>query len=165
MSRLPFVKGLRRKEGLMVQLISIDEKTSVAGQLSSADLQQVAAAGVKLIVSNRPDGEVFDQPPASELAAEAAKLGVSFIEIPFKAPGAMTPEQVAQFAKLLSTTEGKVLAFCRSGTRSATLWAAANCALGRDVDDVLSKTAKAGYDLRQAAAFIQDIGRFASRLK
>lgn len=147
----------------MVQLITIDEKAAVAGQLALADLRQIAAQGVTLVVNNRPDGESFGQPTAHELAAEAAKHGITFVSIPFGMPGSMTPGQVAEFAGLLERAEGKVLAYCRSGMRSAAMWAAASVALGHPVSDIVAKVARAGYDLRQAAGFLQDLGQAAAR--
>jgi uncharacterized protein (TIGR01244 family) len=147
----------------MVQLITIDEKTAVAGQLMPADLQQVAAHGFKLVVNNRPEGESFGQPSASELSTEAEKHGMTFASIPFRMPGTMTSDQVAEFAKLLAAADGKVIAYCRSGMRSVALWAAASVALGQPIQDVLGKAAKAGFDMRQAAGFLEDLGQAAAR--
>jgi sulfide:quinone oxidoreductase len=41
---------------------------------------------------------------------------------------------------------GPVLAYCRSGTRSATLWSLAQAG-ARPFDEILSATAAAGYDM------------------
>lgn len=139
----------------MVQLIPIDERIAIAGQLHPADLPEVAAAGITCIVNNRPDGESWGQPKAKELAEAAAKHGIAYADLPFKAPPAIQPAQVAELARFLGETEGRVLAFCRSGMRSSVIVAAAMVAQGVPLMDVLAKTAKAGYDLRQAAPFIE----------
>ena len=52
----------------------IDERTYVSGQVDPADLPAIKAAGVAMIVNNRPDGEEPGQPAAAaiETAARAA---------------------------------------------------------------------------------------------
>ena len=50
------------------------------------------------------------------------------------------------FGAALETLEGPVLAYCRTGTRSATLWAL-GVASKLSVDAILKTTARAGYDL------------------
>ena len=54
----------------------IDERTYVSGQVDPADLPAIKAAGVAMIVNNRPDGEEPGQPAAAaiETAARAAGL-------------------------------------------------------------------------------------------
>ena len=65
------------------------------------------------IVNNRPDGEEPGQPAnaAIEAAAQAAGLDYRFIPV----AGGFPPEQVAAMAAAVAETEGKLLAFCRSG--------------------------------------------------
>jgi sulfide:quinone oxidoreductase len=146
----------------MVQIVRIDEKTYVAGQIWPEDMADIASQGIRLIVNNRPDGEAADgQPRAAELEAAAREHGVAFVNLPFATP-ALTPDYAARFAQILKADEGPVLAFCRTGNRSSMLWAAANIALGRPLDEVLAKTGQAGYDLRPAATFIHDLGQMAA---
>ena len=145
----------------MADLVSIDEKTFVSGQIQPEDFEEIAAEDVRLIVVNRPDGEApFGQPTAKELEAEAARHGIAFLNLPFTAP-TLTPEHVAIFAEALSNADGKILAFCRTGNRSSMLWAAANVALGAPLSAVIEQAADAGYDLKPAAAFIRDLGNSA----
>ena len=142
----------------MAKFIQLDEQTAISGQLRPSDIAEAAAAGFKLIVNNRPDGESWGQPKAKDLAAAAAKAGIAYADLPFSAPPSIQPVQVAELARLLGETDGGVLAFCRSGMRSTVIWAAAKVAQGASVTDALAKTAKAGYDLRQGAQFIEMLG-------
>jgi uncharacterized protein (TIGR01244 family) len=145
----------------MAELIPIDEKTFISAQVQCSDLDQIAASGVKLIVNNRPDGEAWTgQPSAKEMQGEAARHGIAFLNLPFTAE-TLTPDHVATFAEALSHTDGKLLAYCRSGNRSCMLWAAANVALGAPLDAVLQQAADAGYELRPAAQYISDLGNSA----
>lgn len=115
---------------------------SVAPQLSGQDIEAAARLGFKTIISNRPDGEDGLQMSAAETAARAGRFGLSFTHIPVK-PGAITAADIAKMRAALAA-DGPVLAFCRSGTRSATLWALAS---DGDPEDILAATAAAGFDL------------------
>jgi len=90
-------------------------------QLHPGDIAAAAAAGVIVIVNNRPDGEEPGQPAGAEIERAALAAGLRYRHIPVA--GAITPGQVAAMAA--ATEEGKLLAFCRTGTRSTLLWAMA----------------------------------------
>lgn len=146
----------------MADLVAIDEKTFVSGQIQPDEIEEIVAQGVKLIVNNRPDGEAFfGQPPAKTIEAEALRCGIGFLNLPFTM-ATLTPEHVAKFAEILEEGHGKVLAYCRTGNRSSLLWAAANVALGAPLDAVITQVADAGYDLRPAAQLIRDLGNSAA---
>ncbi|WP_459616920.1 protein tyrosine phosphatase family protein [Bordetella sp. 2513F-2] len=98
---------------------------AVAPQLGPDDMAEVAAAGYKSVIINRPDYEGGpDQPTAADVsrAAEAAGLQVAYQPV---VSGAMTAEDVVRFAELLRTLPGPVLAYCRTGTRCTNLYAGA----------------------------------------
>lgn len=109
----------------------------------------VAAAkdlGVTLIINNRPEGESDDQVPGAEIEAVARAAGLDYVAIPITHSGFSQP-QVEAMVAALEGAEGKVLAYCRSGTRSTLLWALAECAQGGDPDALTNIAAKAGYDV------------------
>lgn len=93
----------------------------VSGQLTSNDLQQAAAQGFKSIICNRPDDEDADQPPASVMRQQVEALGLEFAHIPIT-PGVVTEADVAAMTKALAQLPSPILAFCRTGARSAKLW-------------------------------------------
>ena len=95
---------------------------SVSEQLSPAEVAVAASEGFRTIINNRPDRESEDQPASAELAERCAELGVAYHHLPV-VPGQVTDEQVDAFTTLLGSAQGPVLAFCRTGTRSTTLWA------------------------------------------
>jgi sulfide:quinone oxidoreductase len=118
---------------------------SVSPQITLADAGAAHAQGFRSIIVNRPDGEEPDQPTIEHMRKAATASGLGFIAIPI-VPGQLTDEDVARFAEALRTLEGPVLAYCRTGTRSATLWALAEAAT-LTPDAVLKATSAAGYDL------------------
>ena len=146
----------------MLNMIPLDEHTLVAAQIKPENFGDIAKAGIRLVVNNRPDGEaLMGQPSAATIEEAAAGHGIAFINIPFTM-NTLTPEHVAQFAGVLSKTEGRVLAYCRSGSRSSLLWAAARVANGADVTAVLAQAQDAGIDLTQARPLIDSLGKAAA---
>lgn len=115
----------------------------VCAQITPADLGVAAAHGIQTVVNNRPDAEGPDQPASAALAAVATGLGLHYEHIPIVG-GAIDAEDVARFRACMD--DGPVLAFCRSGMRSAALWALA-AAASDDPERILQATADAGYDL------------------
>ena len=118
---------------------------SVMPQIEAADIADLAARGFKSIIGNRPENEAPDQPAWSSLVAEAERRGMSARQIPV-IPGQIGPDDVKQFAEALRDLPTPIAAFCRTGTRSAMLWALANPD-GLNVDERIAAAAAQGYDL------------------
>jgi sulfide:quinone oxidoreductase len=130
---------------------------SVAPQITSADVQEIADEGFRAIVCNRPDGEGMDQPNFDEIEAAAAKLGLRTAYLPITA-GKVTDDDAAAFRDLMTELPGPILAYCRTGTRSATLWSLA-VAKEKSVADILAATQSAGYDMGGVVRRIANGGR------
>jgi uncharacterized protein (TIGR01244 family) len=130
----------------------LDEKALVAGQIRPDEMANLAASGVTMIVNNRPDGEEPGQPAGAEIAAAAESAGIAYRHIPIA--GGFNLDDVMAMADALDSTEGAVLAFCKSGTRSTFLWALARSERGADRDDLIARAAAAGYDLSPIAAYL-----------
>ena len=122
----------------------LDDTASVAPrQIVLADLPGLAAAGIRLLVNNRPDGEEPGQPGSAEIEAAARAAGLDYRHIPIA--GGFPADRVEAMARALE--QGPVLAFCRSGTRSTWLWALARRSRGTDAETLIGQAAAAGYDL------------------
>ncbi|WP_114662471.1 TIGR01244 family sulfur transferase [Polynucleobacter necessarius] len=92
------------------------------GQIAPDHVAEIAQLGYKSVINNRPDGEGGpDQPSNASIQAEAEKLGLHYVYLPV-VPGAFTPQQVQEMARLLKELPGPILAFCRSGARSTNLY-------------------------------------------
>jgi uncharacterized protein (TIGR01244 family) len=95
---------------------------AVAPQLGPAQMAEVAAAGYKSVIINRPDFEGGpDQPEAAAVAAAARAAGLA-VEYQPVAGGNITAADVTRFAGLLRALPGPVLAYCRTGTRCTNLF-------------------------------------------
>ncbi len=128
-----------------MELRQIDATLAVAPQMQPEELAGLAAQGFAAVICNRPDGEEPGQPPLDEMRRAAQEEGLAFHHIPV-AGGLFPPAAVAAFAAIRRGTQGKVLAYCRTGTRAASLDALANVR-GLSVEDRLSNAKAAGYDL------------------
>lgn len=126
-----------------MQLHPLTEQLSVAAQISPQDVAELAAAGFRSVVNNRPDGEAADQPRSEQIAAAAAAHGLAYRYLPV-IPGQLTDERAAEFSKALRELPAPVLAFCRTGTRSTSMWA---LQADDDADRVLGIAHQAGYEL------------------
>ena len=118
---------------------------SVASQITPSDVGILASQGYRTVICNRPDGEADDQPGSADIAAAAERSGLQFHMQPVQS-GKVTDEDVDAFAALLGEAEGPVLAFCRTGTRSISLWALSE-ARHLSVDSILATATEHGYDL------------------
>ena len=101
----------------------LSEKCAVASQIQPADVADYAADGFTTIICNRPDGEDFGQPTASDVEAECKTHGVTFLLIPIDRSG-LTMDMVEAFQNAVSESKDRVLAYCRSGQRSSVIWQA-----------------------------------------
>jgi len=98
----------------------LSPRLSVGPQVRPDDIGRIAAAGFRAIINNRPDGETPDQPAGDAIAAEASRHGLAYWHIPV-VPGEATEADARAFERALGQADGPVLAFCRTGNRSAQL--------------------------------------------
>ena len=129
-------------------------------QIAPADIEAARAEGVRLVINNRPDGEAPDQPSGSEIEAAARAAGMDYRAIPVT--GGFDEGQVRAMAEALANADGKVLAYCRSGTRSTLLWALAQAACGADPQAIADAAADAGYDVSPVRPAIEMLAERAS---
>lgn len=124
----------------------LSESVLASPQIEMADIEAAKAAGVTLIINNRPDGEDPEALQSVQVEAAAKSAGLDYVAIPVGHSGFSEP-QIAQMEAALSEATGKVLAYCRSGTRSTFLWALAQAKNSGDPDAIVSAAADAGYDV------------------
>ncbi len=100
----------------------LDKKIAVTGQISVDDIADIAAAGYKSIICNRPDGEGGESQPTSAALESAAKAaGLQFAYMPVEV-GQVSDDKCSAFHQLMQTLPGPVLAFCGSGNRAQALY-------------------------------------------
>jgi uncharacterized protein (TIGR01244 family) len=135
-----------------LDLKRINDHVSVSGQIQPQDVAALKAAGFVAIVNNRPDGESPDQPAGAEIEAAAKAAGLDYHFIPLGREG-VSPDMVAKTKSVLEGSAGPVFCFCRSGTRSTTLWALSQAG-DMDAGEIISQAAEAGYDMSHLAGHL-----------
>ena len=129
----------------MADIRPVNAGFAVAPQIAVADLPEIAAHGYRLVINNRPDHEVEDQPTSDEMAMAAEVAGLDYVHIAVR--GGPTREQAEAMKAAIDAADGAVLAFCRSGTRSLITWAVGQAMAGFPKDELIAEGRAAGYDL------------------
>ncbi len=126
----------------------LTDRILVSPQITLDQVAEAKAQGVTIIVNNRPDDEEPGQVNGAEIEAAAKAAGIAYVAVPV-AHGGFAPWQLDEMASALEQTEtgGKMLAYCRSGTRSTLLWALTRARAGDDGDVLAAQAAAAGYDI------------------
>ncbi|MYM55122.1 bifunctional protein tyrosine phosphatase family protein/NAD(P)/FAD-dependent oxidoreductase [Thalassovita mangrovi] len=123
----------------------ISDELSVAPQIMPDEVAKLVELGFRSIICNRPDGEAADQPTFEEIEAAAKAAGLQVRYLPIVA-GKVRDEDADDFGKALIELPGPTLAYCRTGTRSTTLWSL-SVAKDKPVADILAAAKAAGYDM------------------
>lgn len=135
-----------------LELKRINQAVSVSPQIAAEDLAALKQMGFVAVVNNRPDGESPDQPSGEEIRAAAEAAGLDYFAIPLGRDG-VSDDMVTQTRAVLEQASGPVLCYCRSGTRSTTLWALSQAG-SRPAAEIIESAAHAGYDVSHLAGHL-----------
>ena len=142
-----------------MEIRQITDRYFVSPQIELDDLKTLKQEGFTRVICNRPDMEIPADLHAQVMAIAAEDAGLEFVVLPLT-HDTMTPEVVAQQRAALETCDGKVLAYCASGTRSTVAWVLSHTDC-HSADELLATARQGGYDLeglRPRIEFIQQNG-------
>ena len=128
----------------------LDDQTLVSGQLTKKDLEEARRLGVTLVVNNRGEAEEPDQPSSAEMGRWVESANMAYTHIPIT-KGIGPADVQAMVDAIDDAGDGRLLAFCRSGTRSVLVWALARRQMGADRAEVERAAAQAGFNLEAIA--------------
>ncbi len=140
-----------------MELHQLSPELSVSAQILPDQLAELRAAGFQSIICNRPDGEAGDQPLFAEIERAAQALGLRTYYLP-AVSGKVTDEQGLQFGQIMADLPKPVLAYCRTGMRSTTMWALAE-ARRQALPEIIAVAQRAGYDMKGVVRRIINQGR------
>jgi uncharacterized protein (TIGR01244 family) len=99
----------------------LTEKLGITGQITPADVAELAALGVKSIICNRPDNEYGPgQPLAQDIQSAAHTAGIEFAFHPVTPDGGSAADAV-EMSRLMAELPQPILAFCKTGGRCMSL--------------------------------------------
>ncbi len=130
----------------MEKITYITPHFAVTSELSPADFKVAAELGFKAIISNRPDDEDGATLTGRDEAVLAWRAGMRFAHVPAAKLDLFTDNVVEGMADAVARFDGPILAHCKSGIRSAIVWAAAGSRT-QPVDCVLTALEAAGFEL------------------
>lgn len=128
-----------------MKIRQITAEFSVSPQIAKDDAPKIANLGFGKVINNRPDGEEDGQPSSMNIMTAVSSKGMGYLHIPISGSN-ISDQDISDFRQAVQSANGPVLAFCRTGTRSAKLWALCETEK-RSVSDVIRLAAAAGYDL------------------
>ena len=123
----------------------LDDQVAVSAQIQPSDVAALKAQGVTAIINNRPDGEEPGQPLGKDIEAAAEEAGLAYHYIPIIR--GIGPGEIEPMREVFDSSDGKVLAFCKSGTRSTLAWAVARRERGVPREELEERASRAGVDL------------------
>ena len=104
-------------------LKTLTPSRSVSPQVLPDHVATLAKSGLKSIICNLPNGEGGPgQPGFDQMKTAANAAGMQVVYLPI-VPGQAGPAEAAAFRDLLTSPPTPIIAFCRSGNGSASLWA------------------------------------------
>ncbi len=118
---------------------------AVAPQITPSDIQTIKELGYVAIINNRPDDETPGQPTSQEIKSATQSAGLIYYHLPITS-GALPQEAIEETKNTIDQIKGPAFAYCRSGTRSITLWALSQRGQ-KDAHEIMNDVQKAGYDL------------------
>ncbi len=136
---------------------TLTSNLSISPQVLVSEIQAIAQAGFKAIICNRPDGEGPDQPSFKEIEQAANQYGLEAKYLPAES-GKVKDEEGQAFGQLLHALPGPVLAYCRTGMRSTTLWALSQAG-STPLPHILEASQKAGFDMKALVQRIANGGK------
>jgi uncharacterized protein (TIGR01244 family) len=135
----------------------LDPQVLVAdAPMQGKDMAEAAARGVTLAVNNRPDHEESGQWTSADLEAAARAAGLDYVHIPVGTE--FGEDKVAALTEALLGAEGRVLIFCKTGTRSCYLWALAQAKAGESPEALDRSASRAGYSLGPLMPWLRRAG-------
>lgn len=108
----------------MDKITSLATDFSTSGQVQPEDMAAIQAAGFRSIICNRPDGEESGQPAAQTICEAAVGAGLAFAHLPV-ATRTIPPADARAMRAAIDRLPKPILAYCRSGARSAAMYEAA----------------------------------------
>ena len=136
----------------------ITPKFFAAPQISPPDMAELAAAGFTRVLCNRPDVEVPPSHQAAAMQTAAEEAGLEFFVLPLTHQS-MTPQVIAENKAIIDGCEGKILAYCASGTRTTIAWAL-GMAAEMNANDILAAARAGGYELGNLRPTLEAAARF-----
>lgn len=130
----------------------ISDYLYISKQLDERNIKRIAQfEGIKTVICNRPDGEEPGQPDFETVKHWLNEAGIEHVVYLPATMDTITDDTLLQeFQETVAKSPAPILAYCRTGTRSALMWALNQAKRGVEVNSVIKAADLAGVDLSKA---------------
>lgn len=119
----------------------------VSRQLTERTAKLAAQYEIKTVICNRPDGEEANQPDFETVKAWLNEAGIEKVVYMPTTMDAINDAQLKEFQDMVAQSPAPILAYCRTGTRAAMLWALNQAKRGVEVNSLIRAADLAGINL------------------
>ena len=128
-----------------MQPFKLTPNLSIGPEPTDDDIAALKSAGFRSIINNRTDGEDEIRLNSDEMALAAENHGLAYAYVPVKDRNPLERDAQA-FEDAMEDLPGPVHAYCKTGGRSAALWALTSV-MSTPSDELISQCAAAGHDV------------------
>lgn len=128
-----------------MQPTKLTTNLSIGPEPNGEDIAALAAAGFRSIINNRTDGEDELRLNSDEMALAVESQGLDYAYIPVKGRNPLERDAQA-FEDAMEELPGPIYAYCKTGGRSAALWALTSVMIASS-DELIAQCAGAGHDV------------------
>ncbi|MFT2109863.1 TIGR01244 family sulfur transferase [Marinomonas sp. 2405UD68-3] len=139
----------------MFSPIKLSDNYYVAPQILTDDIPSIKEMGFDLVINNRPEGESDEQPNGNSLRDAVESTGLRYVENPIVL-SSLSLSEVGVQAEACSG-KSKVLAFCRTGTRSSVLWVLNNEGADKSFEELVGDVQASGIDLARCMGVMEGL--------
>lgn len=119
----------------------------VSKQLNERFVKRAATYDIKTVICNRPDGEEPNQPSFEQVKTWLNAQGIENVVYLPVTMNSINDEVLAEFQNTIAKSPAPILAYCRTGTRSALMWALNQTKRGVEVNSLIKAAELANIDL------------------
>lgn len=119
----------------------------ISRQLTERTAKLAAQYDVKTVICNRPDGEEANQPDFETVKKWLHAAGIENVVYMPTTVDKIDDAQLKEFQETISQSPAPIVAYCRTGTRSALMWALNQAKRGVEVNSLIRAADLAGIDL------------------
>lgn len=130
----------------MVEIVKVTEEFAIGPQISRDDLRTIRDAGYASVINLRPDDEEGEFLTSAQAEEIARSLGLGYAYSPTENHAIFETDIIDRFERAMADLPKPIYTHCKSGTRSAILWALV-AARHREVEDVIETLRAAGQEL------------------
>ena len=135
----------------MFEITPITPEFAIGPQPAAEDFAAVRKAGFAAVLNVRPDDENDDYLVSTDARSLAEDQGLTYAHSPSDNHALFETDIIDRFERALTELPKPIFAHCKSGTRTAILWALV-ASRHRDAEEVIADLRDAGQDIE----FLED---------